>query len=163
MVRPAGDEPFHVRRDRVDVLYVLLGGVRVVHAEVALTVELAGDAEVQAYRLGVADVQVAVRLRWKTCHHAADAAGGQVLLDHLPEKVLVLLPRLMPRRGFGFWGCLVLVHVRVRHDTPAARVIAAPHLVPAGIKASFSHNPPTESRPANRPLKNDAWRPGLRS
>ena len=115
VIRPAGDEPLHVRGDGVDVLDVLLGRVRVVHAQVALPAELPGDAEVQADGLGVADVEVTVGLRRETRHHAGAATRGQVLLDHLPEEVLVLLRRL------------VLVHVRVRHGAPAAPVIAAPH------------------------------------
>ena len=55
----------HVGLDRVDVLDVFLGRVGVVEAQVAAAAELAGDAEVQADRLGVADVQVPVRLRRK--------------------------------------------------------------------------------------------------
>ncbi len=62
---PVEPEPLHVGLDRVDVLDVFLGRVGVVEAQVAAAAELAGDAEVQADRLGVADVQVPVRLRRK--------------------------------------------------------------------------------------------------
>ena len=48
MIGPAGDEPFHVLGDGIDLLDVFLGRVGVVHAQVALAVELAGDAEVEA-------------------------------------------------------------------------------------------------------------------
>ena len=136
VVRPAGDEPLHVRRDGVDVLDVLLGRIGVVHAQVALPAELAGDAEVQADGLGVADVEVAVGLRRETRHHAADAARGQVLLDHLPEEVLALLASAGPG---------------VTSAGPAWRPCCTGHLCsslssPTGIKASSSHNPLTESR-----------------
>ena len=62
---PVEPEPLHVGLDRVDVLDVFLGRVGVVEAQVAAAAELAGDTEVQADRLGVADVQVPVRLRRK--------------------------------------------------------------------------------------------------
>ena len=54
-----------------DVLDVFLRRVGVVEAQVAEAAELRGDAEIQADRLGVADVQVAVRLGRKPRVHAA--------------------------------------------------------------------------------------------
>ena len=62
MLAPVESEPAHVGLDRVDVLLLLLDGVRVVEAQVAAAAELLGDAEVQADRLGVPDVEVAVGL-----------------------------------------------------------------------------------------------------
>ena len=65
--RPVQSKPSHCTSALidVDVLDVFLGRVGVVEAQVAAAAELARDAEVQADRLGVADVQVAVRLRRK--------------------------------------------------------------------------------------------------
>src|SRR6185436_4372331 len=60
---PVEAEPVDVARDRVHVLLALLGGVGVVEAQVAAPPQLLGQAEVQADRLGVADVQVAIGLR----------------------------------------------------------------------------------------------------
>ena len=110
VVGPAADEPLHVLGDGIHVLDVLLGRVGVVHAQVADAAELAGDAEVEADGLGVADVQVAVRLGRKARDHLADATRGQVLLDDLAEEVLAL----------GTWLALalrlpVLGHARFRH------------------------------------------------
>ena len=65
VVRPAADEPVHVFGDGVHILDVFLGRVGVVHAQVADAAELAGDAEVEADGFGVADVEIAVRLRRK--------------------------------------------------------------------------------------------------
>jgi len=62
VVRPTGDQPLNVLDDGLDVLDVLLRRVGVVHAKVALAVVFTGDAEVEADRFGVADVQVAVGL-----------------------------------------------------------------------------------------------------
>src|SRR5690606_32561567 len=47
-----------------------------------------GDAEVQADRLGVADVQVAVRLGRETGADAGVLPAGQVLADDLADEVL---------------------------------------------------------------------------
>ena len=63
MLAPVEAEPPHVRRDRVDVLLALLGRVRVVEAEVAAPAELLRQAEVEADRLRVADVEIPVGLR----------------------------------------------------------------------------------------------------
>ena len=62
---PVESEPAHVLLNRVHVLDVFLRRVGVVEAQVAEPAEFLGDAEVQADRLGVADVQIAVRLRRK--------------------------------------------------------------------------------------------------
>jgi hypothetical protein len=62
VIGPGANEPFDVFGDGVDVLHVLLGRVGVIHPQVADAGELAGDAEVQANGLGMADVEVAIRL-----------------------------------------------------------------------------------------------------
>ena len=61
-VVPVKAEPVDVLLNGLDELVVLLGGVRVVHAQVADAAEFLGRAEIDAQRLAVADVQVAVRL-----------------------------------------------------------------------------------------------------
>ncbi len=68
VLAPVVAEPAHVGLDGVDVLLLFLLGVRVVEAQVAAAAELLGNAEVEADRLGVADVQVAVRLGRKASH-----------------------------------------------------------------------------------------------
>ncbi len=69
VVAPVVAQPAHVGLDGVDVLLLFLLRVRVVEAQVAAAAELLGDAEVETDRLGVADVQVAVRLGRKTRHY----------------------------------------------------------------------------------------------
>ena len=87
-VLPVDAEPADVVADGIDVLLLLLGGVGVVVAEVELAAVLLGEAVVQADRLGVADVQVAVRLgREARVHAAAEPAGAVVLLDDLLDEV----------------------------------------------------------------------------
>ena len=87
-VLPIEAQPADVFHDRVDVLHVLFAGVGVVEAQVAQAVELPGDAEVQADRLGVADVQVAVRLgRKPRIDPSAVLAGAIVLVDDRADEV----------------------------------------------------------------------------
>ena len=87
-VLPIEAQPADVLHDRIDVFDVLFAGVGVVEAEVAQAAELAGDAEVQADRLGVADVQVSVRLgREAGIDPPAVLAGAVVLADDLADEV----------------------------------------------------------------------------
>src|SRR5690606_25594364 len=75
--------------------------VRVVHPQVAEAAELLGDAEIQADRLRVADVQVAVRLgREARVHTAAVPSGGKGGGDDLADAVLRLRGR-RPRCRHG--------------------------------------------------------------
>src|SRR6185369_16547608 len=59
---PVEPEPAHVLLDGVDVLDVLLRGVRVVEPQMAAPRELAREAEVETDALRVTDVEIAVRL-----------------------------------------------------------------------------------------------------
>ena len=94
VLAPVEAEPADVAHDRVDVLLALLGGIGVVEAQVAAAAELPGHAEVEADRLGVADVEIAVRLGRKARDHlAAEAAGAVVLDDDLADEVAGLRSR----------------------------------------------------------------------
>ena len=88
VLAPVEAEPADVAHDRVDVLLALLRGVGVVEAEVAAPAELAGDAEVEADRLGVADVEIAVRLRREARDDlAAEPSGLRVRRDQVTDEV----------------------------------------------------------------------------
>ena len=70
-VLPVKAEPSDVGFDRLHILDIFLGRVGVVKAEVAFSsLDLGGDPEIQADRLRVPDVQVAVGLRGKSRHDA---------------------------------------------------------------------------------------------
>ncbi len=85
---PVEAEPVHVLANRIDVLDVLLRGIRVVEPEIALAAELERHAEVQADRLRVADVQVSVRLgREARVHAPAVLPGFEVLGDDGPDEI----------------------------------------------------------------------------
>ena len=66
VLAPVEAEPGDVFLDRLDELDLLLGRVGVVEAQVAAAAEILGDTKTNADRLGVADVQVAIGLRWKS-------------------------------------------------------------------------------------------------
>ena len=91
VLAPIEAEPAHVALDGVDVLLLFPGRVGVVEAQVAAAAELLGDAEIEADRLGVADVEIAVRLGRKAGDHAAVALGVEVGLDDVADEVA---PRL---------------------------------------------------------------------
>ena len=79
---PLEAEPRDVFLDRLDVLDVFLRRIRVVEPQVAGAAVLLGDAEIQADRLRVADVQIAVRLGRKPGRDAAVMLSGrEVLVD----------------------------------------------------------------------------------
>ena len=69
MLAPVEAEPAHVALDGVDIFLLLLGRIGIVEAQVTAAAEFLGDAEIQADRLGVADMQIAVRLRRKAGDH----------------------------------------------------------------------------------------------
>src|SRR6185503_3481523 len=69
--------------------------VRVVEPEVAPAAELRRDPEVQADRLGMADVEVAVGLGREAGDGRRDATGGDVGGDDLADEVAPL------GRGWG--------------------------------------------------------------
>src|SRR3990167_2834469 len=104
---PLEAQPLYVALDRVDVFLVFLGRVGVVEAQVALAAKLLGQAEVQADRLGMADMQVAVGLRRETGDDFRVLASVQIGLDDGTKKV---------RSGDNLWLAHgVLDHAGARH------------------------------------------------
>jgi len=79
LVAPFEAEPVHGFDDRVNVLLLFLLGVRVVEAQVAAPAVFRGEAEVQADRLRVADVQVAVGLGGEARADGRGVDGGAAL------------------------------------------------------------------------------------
>ena len=87
MLAPVEAEPADVFLDRVDVLLLLLDRVGVVEAQVAAAAELLGDPEVERDRLGVAEVEVSVRLRREARHDLRDSALAHVGGDDLADEI----------------------------------------------------------------------------
>ena len=89
-VPPVKTQPVDILLDGLHELLVLLGGVRVVHAEVAEAAVFFGSAEIDGQGLAVADMEVAVGLRRKAGvngHALILPAGGDVLLDKRVDKI----------------------------------------------------------------------------
>ncbi len=105
MTAPVEAEPAHVALDGVDIFLLFLGRIGVVEAQVAAPAELLGDAEVEADRFGVADMEVAVGLGRKAGDDLADAAGVEVGLDDVADEIAAGFAR---RR---FAAC----HIDLRH------------------------------------------------
>ena len=100
VLAPVEAEPVHVALDGVDELLLLLGRIGVVEAQVAVAAELLGDAEIEADRLGVADVQIAVRLRRKPGDDLGIASAREVALDDVANEIATRFC------GFGCGHCL---------------------------------------------------------
>ena len=92
VLAPVEAEPAHVGLDRVDIFLLLLGRVGVVEAQAAMPAEFLRDAEIQADRLGVADMEIAVRLGREARDHGLVAAGLEIGPDDVADKILPRLP-----------------------------------------------------------------------
>ncbi len=104
MLAPVEAEPAHVGLDGVDIFLLFLHRIGVVEAQVAAPAEFLRDAEIQADRLGVADMEVAVRLGRKAGHHLFGAAGVEVGLDDVADEVAP-----------GFRRRISACHIDLRH------------------------------------------------
>ena len=88
MFAPVEAQPSDVALDLVDVLLRFLHRVGIVEPEIAPAAEFLRDAEVDADRLGMADVQAAVRLgRKPRDDRAAVFARLDVLGDDFPNEI----------------------------------------------------------------------------
>ncbi len=92
---PVEAEPAHVALDGVDIFLLLLHRIGIVETQVAAAAELLRHPEIEADRLGVADMQIAVRLRRKAGHHRAVAFRIQIGLDDIADEIA---PRFRYRR-----------------------------------------------------------------
>ena len=93
VLAPIEAEPAHVALDGVDIFLLFLGRVGVVETQMAAAAEFLRDAEIQADRLGVADMQIAVRLRRKAGDDLLDAAGIEIGLHDVADEVAAGLGR----------------------------------------------------------------------
>ena len=88
MLAPIEAEPAHVALDGVDIFLLFLGRVGVVEAQMTAAGKFLGDAEVEADRLGVADMQIAVRLRREAGDHGLVPAGCEIGANDVADEVL---------------------------------------------------------------------------
>jgi hypothetical protein len=112
VLAPIEAEPAHVALDGIDIFLRLLDRIGVVVAQVAVAAELLSHAEIEADRLGVADMEIAVRLRRKAGDHAFVPARGQVRANDVADEILAGFPycRFSDRHAVIFgtarrWRC----------------------------------------------------------
>src|SRR4029079_7339169 len=85
---PLEPKPSDVVFDRLDVLDILLGRVRIVEPQGACAAELLRAPEIEADRLCVPDVQIAVRLGRETCGDTRLVPSGRhVVGDDGPDEI----------------------------------------------------------------------------
>ena len=96
---PIEAEPAHVFLNGFDVFDVFARRVRIVHAQMAFPAVFLRHAEIEANRLRVPDVQVAVRLGRETRNDALDRSRGEVVVDDLTNEVAIDRRRFR-RNGF---------------------------------------------------------------
>src|SRR6476659_4124359 len=130
MLAPVEAKPVDVPLDGVDVFLLLLHGIGVVEAKVAAAAEFDGKSEIQADRLGVAEMQIAVRLRRKARDDALGQSAGEVGLDPVANEI----PGLSVCSGLRHR--LLVVHLPVNlhtgraHQQSAAKPIITPQASP---------------------------------
>ena len=87
MLSPIETEPSNVALDCVDIFLLFLGRIRVVEAQMAAAAELLSDAEIQADRLGMANVEITIRLWRKAGNDLLDAAGIEIAFDDVANEI----------------------------------------------------------------------------
>ena len=78
VLAPIEAKPADVALDRIDILLLLLRRIGVVKAEIATSAEFLGNAEIQADRFGVPEMQIAVRLRREPGDDTVVLSGREV-------------------------------------------------------------------------------------
>ena len=66
LLRPLETQPFDVVPDGIHIFGVFLHGVGIIKTQVGLAAVFLSDTEVQTDGLGMTDMQIAVRFRWKS-------------------------------------------------------------------------------------------------
>ena len=85
---PLKSEPGDVGLYGIDILFTLLRRISIVKAKIAGSVELFRYAEIQADRLHMANVKIAVRLWRKSCFDLAIVlADFQIFSDDIPDEI----------------------------------------------------------------------------
>ncbi|OPZ67518.1 MAG: hypothetical protein BWY82_02781 [Verrucomicrobia bacterium ADurb.Bin474] len=97
-ITPIEAQPADVFLDHLDIVHVLLGRIRVVHAQVAQTAIFPGHSEIEAYCLRVANVQIPVRLRWETGMDPVKPLFSKVTVNRLLDEMTGFFCR--PTVGF---------------------------------------------------------------
>ena len=81
-------EPAHIIDDGIHILLVFLRRIGIVKTEIEFPVVFERNAVIQAYRLRVADMQIAVWFGRKTGVHAPLIfVGEKIFVDNIPDEI----------------------------------------------------------------------------
>src|SRR5204863_9313580 len=80
---PLESEPLHIARDRLCVLLFFLRRIRVVETEMTTSAVFIRDAEVEADRFRVTNMEIAIRLRRKSRDDNVVPPFAEIVLDDL--------------------------------------------------------------------------------
>ncbi len=95
---PVEAEPAHVALDRVDIFLLFLGRVGVVETQVAASAIFLRHPEIEADRLGVTDMEIAVGLGREPRHDLFRPPRGKIGLDDVADEVAPRRCRLARHR-----------------------------------------------------------------
>ena len=78
---PIKSQPFDVLLDRVNIFCILCNWIGIVKAKIGFTLVFVSQSKIQAYAFRVSQMQVAIRLRWKTRMHGFRLSRCQISLN----------------------------------------------------------------------------------
>src|SRR5262245_35865292 len=107
VLAPVEAKPVHVSLDSVDIFLLLLHRVGIVEAKVAAAAIFGRKSEIQADRLCVAEMQIAVRFWWKASNYALYMSAGEISLNQVANEI----PGLFVRSGLQHR--LLVIHLPV--------------------------------------------------
>ena len=81
-------QPLYIAANRVDVFLIFFFWIGVIETQIRDATKFLGDSKIKTDRLGVAHVQVAVRLGRKARDDAIVFFAGKIRLDRLGNKML---------------------------------------------------------------------------
>jgi hypothetical protein len=87
-VSPVEPQPVDIINDGFHIFEGLASRVSVIHAKITRTIVLGCDAEIKANRFCVANVEVAVRFRWKSSGNTTSMLVGlKIVLNYFTDKI----------------------------------------------------------------------------
>ncbi len=98
---PFEAQPAHIFFDRVDIFLFFLDRIGVIKAQVTATTKFLGNAEIQADRFGMTDMQIAIGFRREAGDDLFDDAIGKIAADLVANKVMAVF----------FFACRCLNHI----------------------------------------------------
>ena len=122
---PFATEPADVLHDGIDVFGFFLGGIGVVEAQIAFAAEFLRESEIDGDGFGVADVQIAVRLRREARVHAAPVFIGLQILE------------MMSRMKFEGAAGVLIMFVYPKQAAASAPPCRAANLAAAAFQAAL--------------------------